>query len=72
MYGEWSVCFSRFYSELTPSVVIELERKISSYTICIVKFNNDEGESISVCKYHDQKLYKRRADKSVVLRRPQD
>jgi len=37
-----------------------------------VKFNNDEGKSISVCKYHDLKLHKRRAGKSVGLHRPQD
>jgi len=66
------MCFSRFYSELIPIVVIELERKISCYSICIVKFNNDESKSISVCKYHDLKLYKKHADKSVVLCRPQD
>jgi hypothetical protein len=66
------MCFSRFNSEIIPSVVIELERKISCYSICIVKFNNDEGKSISVCKYHDLKLHKSCADKSVGLHRPRD
>lgn len=40
--------------------------------IYIVKFNNNEGKSISVCKYHDLQLHKRCAYKSVGLHRPQD
>lgn len=65
-------CVSADFNQLIPIVVIEWERKIRCYSICIVKFNNDEGKSILACKYHDLKLYKKHADKSVVLCRPQD